>query len=67
MSFIAATGMFVVGFFVTNWIYYDILALSICVGAIKLLRFRNMKQAYLSMATTVVLVTIGAVVFHYTL
>lgn len=67
MSFIAATGMFVVGFFVTNWIYYDILALGICVGAIKLLRFRNMKQAYLSMATTVVLVTIGAVVFHYTL
>jgi len=39
--------------------------LGICVGAIKLLRFSSMKQAYLSMAISVVTVSIFTGVLHF--
>lgn len=65
ISFIASTIMFIVGFYLQDWIYYDILSLAICVGAIKLFRFRSMKQAFVCMATTTLIVTIVATVLHF--
>lgn len=50
-----------------NWIYDDVLALAICVGAIKLLRFRNMEQAFISMAVSVVVVSIASLILHFKL
>lgn len=67
LSFVAATTMFVVGFWQNNWIYTNILAISICVGAIKLFRFSSMKQALYSMLISICFVTIIAIVFHFVL
>lgn len=67
LSFVFSILMFIVGFFTDSWIYYDILALAICVGAIKLLRFSSMKQAFISMGISVLIVTITSSILHYIL
>ena len=53
--------------FVENWILYDLVAICICVGSIKLFFFNNLKQAYISMSIYTVTVTIIAIISHYIL
>jgi hypothetical protein len=59
--------MIVVGYLFYNWIYYDILSIAICVGGIKLFRFKNMKHAFISMLTITLLVTAATIVSHFLL
>lgn len=59
--------MFILGFFTDSWAYYDIIAIAICVGAIKMLRFSSMKQAFLSMLISVIAITTMAGVLHFVL
>ena len=66
-SFLLSTIMFVLGFFLTNWIYNDVMAVCICVGSIKLFKFRSLKQGFLSMIIFLVFVTIAAIILHFTL
>jgi hypothetical protein len=65
LSFIVASTMIVIGIFIYNWIYYDLLSIVICVGGIKLFRFKNMKHAYLSMLTIALLVLVLSAVLHF--
>lgn len=62
-----STVMFIIGFFTDSWIYYNIIALAICVGAIKMLRFSTMKQAFLSMLISVITVSTMAIILHFVL
>lgn len=59
--------MFIIGFVTDSWIYYNIIALAICVGAIKMLRFSTMKQAFLSMLISVITVLTMAIILHFIL
>lgn len=67
MSVIFSTIMFIIGFFTDSWIYYDMIAIAICVGAIKMLRFSTMKQAFLSMLINVIAISTMAGVLHFIL
>jgi hypothetical protein len=59
--------MFTTAFYVKSWLYYDVLSICICVGGIKLFRFKNMKQAFQLMGAVVVFITISTVVIHFIL
>lgn len=43
MSFLLAIAVVVIGFFVDNWIYHNLMAICICVASIKLLHFPSLK------------------------
>lgn len=59
--------MLIIALFFDSWIYYNILAIAICVGAIKLFRFRSMQQAVISMMISIVFIAMFAIVLHYKL
>jgi hypothetical protein len=67
LSFIFAGGLIVIGNYLYNWIYYDFLSILICVGGIKLFRFKNMKHAFLSMFTFIVMIGAGSGYLHFIL
>ena len=59
--------MFIVGFFADSWIYNNILGVCICVGSIKLFKFRSMRQGTLSLFILAASVSIVGGILHYTL
>ena len=67
LSGIIAIVLFVFSLIYENWIFYDALAICVCVGGIKLLTFASLRQAGLSFLITVLTSTIISVIFHYTL
>ena len=59
--------MLVIGLYSDGWIYNDILALCICIGAIKLFKFRSMRQGFLSLFILSFGVSMMAGILHFTL
>ena len=57
----------VLAVFYENWIFYNIIAGTICVAAIKIFHFNSLKQAYKSMTILFVTVSVLAGVLHFIL
>jgi hypothetical protein len=66
-SLIGSFLLLALGLFVDNFIVTNILATIICVGSIKMLRFRTLLQSVICMGIYVATVTGVAIVFHYIL
>ena len=64
-SFTVCIGVLAV--FYENWIFYNIIAGTICVAAIKIFHFNSLKQAYKSMTILFVTVSVLAGVLHFIL
>ena len=60
-------GVTIFAFFSDNWILYDMIAICICVGSIKIFHFNSLKQSYLAMTIMVATITIISVVLHFLL
>ena len=54
LSLVFALAMFGIGFVTDGWIYNDIMAICICVGSIKMFKFRSLKQGFLSLLIMVI-------------
>ena len=67
LSGLVALGMFTIGLFNDSWIYNDVLALCICIGSIKLFKFRSMKQGFLSLLILASSVTLLTAILHFVL
>lgn len=59
--------MILIAAFFENWIYYDILAIFICVGSIKIFHFKSLREAFISMTIMVLTVTFLAIILHFIL
>jgi hypothetical protein len=55
----------IVAFFVDNWIYYNFMAVCICVASIKIFHFDSLKQAYISKAIVIAIFSGIAIVVHF--
>lgn len=67
LSIVFTLVLIIVGFFVENWIFYDLLALCICIGGIKILRFYSLRQALLSILISVLTGLIVSIILHFVL
>ena len=67
ISFVLTLTLMIISLFVENWILYNALAIFICVGAIKLLKFLSLKQAFFSFLISVLSSTILAIILHFLL
>lgn len=67
ISLLCTAIIIIIAFFFESWILYDIIAVCITVGCIKLLYFNTLKQAFISMFIYVFNVTSIAIVLHFML
>ena len=59
--------LLIISIFVENWILNNVLAVFICVGAIKLLKFLSLRQGLFSFMISVLSSTILAIILHFLL
>ena len=67
ISLIIATVLTILTIIFQIWVMFDIIAVCICVGAIKLFQFSSMKQAIISMLIYTIFVTVFTSIMHFTL
>lgn len=58
---------YVIALFNENWIYYNLLSFCIAICAVKMFRFRSLKNGFITMFIVVVDIIIFTIWSHYAL